>query len=149
MSAQDLAERVVARMYDNDPFSRWLGIERVLVAPGRCILRLTVRDEMLNGFAIAHGGITYSLADSCLAFASNAHGVQAVSVETSIAHTRPVKAGDILTATATELERSTRFGRYDVRVADAADKAVALFRGTVFRTGTPWFPDEPIPSPHP
>lgn len=144
MSAQDLAARVVARMYDNDPFSRWLGIERVHVGAGACILRLTVSPTMLNGFGIAHGGITYSLADSCLAFASNSYGVQAVSVETSIAHTRPVKPGDVLTATATELERSTRFGRYDVRVTDAGGRTVALFRGTVFRTGTPWFPDEPM-----
>lgn len=143
MSDQDLAERVVARMIDHDPFSRWLGIERVHVAPGACTLRMTVGGEMLNGFGIAHGGITYSLADSCLAFASNSHGIQAVSVETSIAHTRPVKAGDELTATAVELERSNRFGRYDVRVTDGAGKTVALFRGTVFRTGTPWFPEEP------
>ncbi|MCB1185444.1 thioesterase, partial [bacterium] len=61
MDAQSLAERVVARMYDHDPFSIWLGIERLLVAPGRCELRMTVREEMLNGFSIAHGGITYSL----------------------------------------------------------------------------------------
>ncbi len=132
-------------MYDNDPFSIWLGIERVEIAPGRCVLRMTVRDEMLNGFAIAHGGITYSLADSALAFASNSHGIQAVSIETSISHTRPVKAGDVLTATATEIEVTMRFGRYDVRVTDTKNKLVALFHGTVFRTGTLWFPDEPLP----
>ena len=146
MPAITLAERVVARMYDNDPFSIWLGIERVEVKPGASTLRMMVREEMLNGFAIAHGGITYSLADSALAFASNSHGIQAVSVETSISHTRPVKAGDILTAHATEIEVSTRFGRYDVRVTDANGKLVALFHGTVYRTGKPWFPDEPLPS---
>ena len=146
MDQRSLAERVVARMYDNDPFSIWLGIERMEVKPGACTLRMMVREEMLNGFAIAHGGITYSLADSALAFASNSHGIQAVSVETSISHTRPVKAGDILTAHATEIEVSTRFGRYDVRVTDANGKLVALFHGTVYRTGKPWFPDEPLPS---
>ena len=139
MDAKDLAQRVVARMYDNDPFSIWLGIERLVVEPGHCVLRMTVREEMLNGFSIAHGGITYSLADSCLAFASNSHGVQAVSVETSISHTRPVKSGDALTATATELQRGERFARYDVRVTNAEGREVALFRGTVFRTGKPWF----------
>jgi hypothetical protein len=77
MPATTLAQRVVARMYDNDPFSIWLGIERVAIDTGRCALRMTVRPEMLNGFAIAHGGITYSLADSCLAFAANSHGIQA------------------------------------------------------------------------
>lgn len=138
---KDLAAKVVARMYDNDPFSVWLGIERIEVLPGRCVLRMTVRQEMLNGFGIAHGGITYSLADSALAFASNSHGFQAVSVETSISHTRPVVEGDVLTATATEIQRGERFGRYDVRVVNGAGKDVALFRGTVFRTGKPWFDD--------
>jgi acyl-CoA thioesterase len=142
MNAGELARAVVARMYDNDPFSIWLGIERLVVEPGHCELRMMVRREMLNGFTIAHGGITYSLADSCLAFASNSHGIRSVSVETSIAHTRPVKEGDVLTATSTELQRSERFARYDVRVSDQNGKDVALFRGTVFRTGRPWFPDQ-------
>jgi acyl-CoA thioesterase len=141
MDPRTLAEKVVARMYDNDPFSIWLGIERIEVMPGRCVLRMNVRSEMLNGFTIAHGGITYSLADSALAFASNSHGIQAVSVETSISHTRQVKMGDVLTATATEIQRSERFARYDVRVVNAEGKEVALFRGTVFRTGKPWFDD--------
>lgn len=141
MDPNELARRVVACMYENDPFSQWLGIERVLVQPGRCVLRMTVRQDMLNGFTIAHGGITYSLADSCLAFASNSHGTQAVSVETSIAHTRPVALGEVLTATAVELQRGERFARYDVRVENGAGKEVALFRGTVFRTGKPWFED--------
>jgi len=141
MSPQELAEKVVARMFDNDPFSIWLGIERLVVAPGHCVLRLTVREEMLNGFAIAHGGITYSLADSCLAFASNAHGIQSVSVETSISHTRPVKAGDVLTATSEEKSLSRSIGVYYITITDAHGKQVALFKGTVYRTGKPWFPE--------
>lgn len=142
MSPQQLAERVVARMYDQDAFSQWLGIERVDVGPGRCTLRMTVREEMLNGFAIAHGGITYSFADSCLAFASNSHGIQAVSIETSISHTRPVKAGDVLTATAEEMNLSNRIGTYHIHITDRDGTTVALFKGTVYRTGKPWFPDE-------
>ena len=142
MDAQSLAERVVARMYDHDPFSIWLGIERLLVAPGRCELRMTVREEMLNGFSIAHGGITYSLADSCLAFAANSHGIQSVSVETSISHTRPVKAGDVLTATSEEMSLSRSIGIYHITVRDQEGRTVALFKGSVYRTGKPWFPDE-------
>ncbi|MCB9200155.1 MAG: hotdog fold thioesterase [Flavobacteriales bacterium] len=142
MDAQSLAERVVARMYDHDPFSIWLGIERLVVAPGRCELRMTVREEMLNGFSIAHGGITYSLADSCLAFAANSHGIQSVSVETSISHTRPVKAGDVLTATSEEMSLSRSIGIYHITVRDQEGRTVALFKGTVYRTGKPWFPDE-------
>ena len=142
MDAQSLAERVVARMYDHDPFSIWLGIERLLVAPGRCELRMTVREEMLNGFSITHGGITYSLADSCLAFAANSHGIESVSVETSISHTRPVKAGDVLTATSEEMSLSRSIGIYHITVRDQEGRTVALFKGTVYRTGKPWFPDE-------
>lgn len=138
MDPAERARRVVARMYDHDPFSIWLGIERVEVLPGRCVLRMAVRPEMLNGFAIAHGGITYSLADSALAFASNSHGIQAVSIETSITHSRPVKAGDVLTARTEEVNRSTRFATYHITVTDQQDKVVALFKGTVFRTGTEW-----------
>jgi acyl-CoA thioesterase len=142
MTPQELAEKVVARMYDNDPFSLWLGIERIVVEAGKCVLRMSVRNEMLNGFAIAHGGISYSLADSCLAFAANSHGIQAVSVETSISHTKPVKAGDVLTATAEEMSLSNRIGIYHITVSNQHDEVVALFKGTVYRTGKPWFPDE-------
>lgn len=142
MSAQELAQRVVARMYDNDPFSIWLGIERMVVEPGHCVLRMAARQEMLNGFAIAHGGITYSLADSCLAFASNSHGIQSVSVETSISHTKPVQDGDVLTARSEEMSVSRSIGVYHITVTNQRDETVALFKGTVFRTGKPWFPDE-------
>ena len=140
---QALAIRVVKRMYTNDPFSIWLGIERVEIAPGRCVLRMIVAKEMLNGFAIAHGGITYSLADSALAFASNSHGIKSVSIETSISHTRAVKLGDVLIANAVEVQRGERFARYDVKVTGADGKDVALFHGTVFRTGELWFTDQP------
>lgn len=137
-----LAQRVVALMYDNDPFSKWLGIERVVVETGRCVLSLTVRQEMLNGFAIAHGGITYSLADSCLAFAANSHGIQCVSVETSISHTRAVKEGDVLTATSEEMSLSRSIAIYHITVTNQHDETVALFKGTVYRTGKAWFPEE-------
>jgi len=132
------ATRVVDRMYDNDAFSQWLGIERLEDGAGSSVLRLTVRTEMLNGFAIAHGGIAYALADSALAFAANGHGVKSVSIETSISHTRPVADGDVLTATARELSLTARFGIYSVTVSDSAGKTVALFKGTVFRTGEQW-----------
>lgn len=132
-------------MYDSDPFSIWLGIQRIKVEPGACVLRMVVQASMLNGFSIAHGGITYSLADSCLAFASNSHGIRAVSVETSISHTKPVKEGDVLTATSQEMSLSNRIGVYHITVTDQRDETVALFKGTVYRTGKPWFPD-PISS---
>lgn len=138
MSEKSLSERVVDRMYDHDAFSQWLGIERLEVAAGRCVLRMTVREEMTNGFAIAHGGITYSLADSALAFASNGHGRMAVSVETSISHTVSLKSGDVITAVAEEISLTDKIGIYHVTVTDLEGRKVAFFKGTVYRTSKMW-----------
>lgn len=129
-------------MFDNDWFSQWLGIERVKVEAGLCILRMKIRKEMLNGFGIAHGGITYSLADSALAFASNSHGRMSVSVETSISHTEQLREGDEITATAEEMSLSNKIGIYNVTVRNQNSETVALFKGTVYRTGKEWFPEE-------
>ncbi|SVD73081.1 uncharacterized protein METZ01_LOCUS425935, partial [marine metagenome] len=95
-------------MLGGDAFSQWLGIEVLEISVGFCKLKMTVRDEMTNGFKIAHGGIAYSLADSCLAFAANSDGVQSVSVETSISHTKKVVSGDTLTATTKEIRKSEK-----------------------------------------
>lgn len=141
MTPEETAGKVVQRMYDNDWFSQWLGIEPVEVKPGTCTLRMTVRKEMLNGFGIAHGGITYSLADSALAFASNGHGRMSVSVETSISHTESLKEGDIITAVAEEKSISNKIGVYHITVTNQHNKTVALFKGTVYRTSKDWFPE--------
>ena len=100
---KSLANKVFDQLFEHAAFSQWLGIERILIETGRCVLRMKVRTEMLNGFGIAHGGITYSLADSALAFASNSHGRKSVSVETSISHTVAMREGDEITATAEEV----------------------------------------------
>lgn len=142
MDENTLAIEVVNRMYENDAFSQWLGIERIEDRPGCSVLRMMVRKEMLNGFGIAHGGITYSLADSALAFASNSHGKKAVSIETSISHTEQVKEGDVLTATAKEIQLKNKIAIYDITVTDQDNKKVALFKGTVYRTSKDWLPNE-------
>ena len=133
-----LATRVVDRMFEKDYFSQWLGIERISEGEGTCTLRMTIRNEMLNGFGIAHGGITYSLADSALAFACNSHGRRSVSVETSISHTKALKEGDILTAVATEDSLSNKIGVYHVKITDQDENIVGLFKGTVYRTSKEW-----------
>jgi acyl-CoA thioesterase len=132
------AERIVDFMFTNDAFSQWLGIERLRVAPGICELRMTVRSEMMNGFAIAHGGITYSLADTALAFASNAHGLKCYSVETSISHVKMVKEGDLLTTVVEEKSLSKRIGVYHITVFNQNNEAVAFFKGTVHRSEKSW-----------
>jgi acyl-CoA thioesterase len=138
MSDSELARRIVDRMYNNDPMSQWLGIERLQDGPGISVLRMVVRKEMLNGFAIAHGGISYSLADSALAFASNAHGVQAVSIETSIAHVAQAREGDVLTTRVEEKSLTQRTGLYHVDVLNQEGRVIAYFKGTVYRTGKLW-----------
>jgi len=132
------AEKIVDFMFTNDAFSQWLGIERLRVAPGVCELRMTVRSEMLNGFAIAHGGITYSLADTALAFASNAHGLKCYSVETSISHVKMVAEEDILTTVVEEKSLSKRIGVYHITVFNQNNEAVAFFKGTVHRSEKSW-----------
>jgi acyl-CoA thioesterase len=134
-------EQILTKMYKNDPFSRWMGMERVDIGPGHCTLRMTVRKEMTNGFGIAHGVITFSLADSAFAFASNSRGLHAVSIECDINHVKAVKAGDVLTAIATEESLSKKLGIYRVAVKNQDDETVALFKGMVFRKNTEWIMD--------
>ena len=131
---EQLAQRIVQGMLARDEFSRWLGLEIVELSPARCLCRMTVRDEMVNGFGVAHGGIAYSLADSALAFASNTHGRITMSIENGISYPAPVRPGDILSALCIEERTSYRVGFYRVRVTNQLDELVALFRGTVFRT---------------
>ena len=128
-----LAAKIVGNMYKHDAFSQWLGIQVLDTGPGCCVLQMTVRSDMLNGFGIAHGGITYSLADSALAFASNSHGRQTVSIETSISHTCKIKEGDVLTAVAHEENLGNTIGIYAIEIRNTEGKIAALFKGTVFR----------------
>jgi acyl-CoA thioesterase len=131
-------EIVQTGMYENDAFSKWLGIELINISRGYAKIKMTVREEMTNGFKIAHGGITYSLADSAFAFASNSWGEQAVSIETSISHTKPVQIYDVLTAETSMKNKSKRLAIYNVTVTNQDEKVVALFKGTVFHTGKEW-----------
>ncbi len=132
------AEEIFNKMYNNDDFSQWLGIEALEIGDGRCTLQMTVRHEMTNGFDIAHGGISYSFADSAFAFASNSRGQHAVSIETSISHTAAIKPGDILTAICVEDNLSPKLAQYRVTVTNQNDDVVALFKGTVYRKSTVW-----------
>lgn len=134
------AKSIVQKMMEKDAFSQWMNIEVVAIQPGYSILKTTVVPEMVNGFLIAHGGISYSLADSALAFAANAHGKQCVSIETSISHTRPAKIGDILVATCKELNRGKTIGVYQVTVCNQDQKTIALFKGTVHISDKDWTP---------
>lgn len=136
------AEKIVKNlMFDNDAFSKWLGIEIIEVKEGFCKLSMKVTEEMLNGFNICHGGITYSLADSSLAFASNTFNKKAVSIETSISHTKAVKMDDILFAESILKTRTNKTAIYEVVITNQHSEIVALFKGTVFIKDQKWVED--------
>ncbi|MEE9439429.1 MAG: hotdog fold thioesterase [Saprospiraceae bacterium] len=120
------------KMYDKDAFSQWLGIEIIHIKNDDCKLKMIVRKDMLNGFGIAHGGITYAFADSALAFVSNALGNQAVSIETSISHTKKVVVNDILTTTSYLINKSKKFAIYSIEIHNQKMTLVASFKGTVY-----------------
>ena len=132
MSQKTKATEIIDAMMEKDYFSQWLGVERLEESEGYCKLKMKIRKEMCNGFEIAHGGITYSFADSALAFASNSGGRQAVSLETSISHIKPLKTGDIIIATAQQKNLTNRIGIYEVRIEKENAELVALFKGTVY-----------------
>lgn len=137
--SQAKARRIAQQqMYEKDAFSQWLGIEIVELDAGKAVLTLSIRPDMTNGFQIAHGGIAYSLADSALAFAANAHGRKSLSVETSISHTLPIHLHDLITATATEESLTNKIGVYRVLLTNQHQQTVAVFKGVVYRTAQTW-----------
>jgi acyl-CoA thioesterase len=129
---------IVDKMMADDQMSQWLGISILDYSVGNVVCEMTVRKEMVNGFHIAHGGITYSLADSALAFSVNAHGIQSVSVETSISHLKPVKVGDVLKTATKEISVTSKIGVLMTEVYNQDKVLVAAFKGTVYRTGKEW-----------
>ena len=129
---------IVNQMFSKDVFSQWLGIEVVEQGDGFISLRMQVRAEMLNGFNIVHGGIIYSLADSALAFASNASGKQAVSIESSISHFKTVQTGEVIYARASRIKEGNNISVFHVSVTKENNELVADFKGTVYRKDIYW-----------
>jgi len=128
------ARQVVDHMMQHDRFSKWLGIEVLEVQEGSSSIRMKVREEMVNGFGIAHGGIAFSLADSAFAFACNNRNQLSVALDTSINFTREVRVGDVLTATAKEEHNGKSTGLYTIRIVNQEEKLVAQFKGLCYRT---------------
>lgn len=133
-SDQEKAAQIVKNMTSRDGFSAWLGIEIIEVGASSCTLRMKIRHDMLNGFGVCHGGVTYSLADSALAFACNGHGTVTMSIDNSISYPASVHEGDVLTADARQESAGNRIAFYRVDVRNQAGVAVAHFRGTVYKT---------------
>jgi acyl-CoA thioesterase len=125
------------RMLEHDAFSQWLGVEILDYREGYCKVGMTIRGEMLNGMKKAHGGISFALADSCFAFATNSHGRIAVSIDASINHIKALDAGDYITAE-TILDHPTNKLGFHLIEVKRNDELVALFKGVVYRAAKDW-----------
>ncbi len=132
---EEVARRSVATMWDGDRASRALGMRLVDVAPGRAVVAMTVRDDMVNGWGLAHGGLVASLADTAFAAACNSRGVVTVAAGFDVTFLEAGRAGDELVATAEERVLRGRSGLYDVTVRRADGTVVAELRGRSRSTG--------------
>ncbi len=125
---------VVDHMMQHDLFSQWLGISVIEVKEGYSKVKMTLRAEMINGFGIVHGGVAFSMADSCFAFACNSRNNLSVALDTSINFLKPVHVGDELVAESKELHNGKTTGLYHITITNQKDHVVAVFKGTCFRT---------------
>ncbi|MGN6617157.1 MAG: hydroxyphenylacetyl-CoA thioesterase PaaI [Ilyomonas sp.] len=121
----------IEKMLEADNFGKWLGVTIMETKEGYSKIKMTVRKEMLNGFAIAHGGIAFSLADSALAFASNSAEEKTVTIEAVISFLKPAYENDILIATATQKSFHKSINVFDIHIEKENGEMIALFRGTV------------------
>jgi acyl-CoA thioesterase len=128
-SPQQIAELVRDAMLAGDHATKMLGMRIVEVAPGRAVIEMVVRQDMLNGHAICHGGLIATLADSTFAFACNAYNELSVASGFSIDLVAPARLGDLLTARCHEVSKSGRTGVYDTEVINQRGERVAVFRG--------------------
>ena len=129
MTPQQRAEHVRDRMYDSDRASKALGMRVVEIAPGHATLEMTVREDMLNGHDLCHGGLITTLADSAFAFACNSYGDLTVASGFSVDIMAAGKLGDVLSARCWEVSKGGRIGVYDAEVTNQRGERIAMFRG--------------------
>lgn len=135
MENDKLAASVVDNMMKTDLFSQWLGIRIIEIKEGFSKIEMTVREEMINGLGVVHGGIAFSFADSAFAFACNSRNNLSLALDTAINFIKPVYPGDILTAEANEKHNGRATGLYHIIVTNQKGHEVAFFKGICFRTG--------------
>jgi acyl-CoA thioesterase len=145
---QRTAEAVRDGMYASDHAVRGLGMAIEAVGPGSATVSMTVRRDMLNGFAICHGGLVATLADTAFAYACNAYNEMTVASGFSIDLLAPGREGDRLSATAREVSLAGRTGVYDIEVLNQRGERIAVFRGRSYRMkGRAVVPDPAAPPP--
>jgi acyl-CoA thioesterase len=131
--AINTAEAAARALWARDRATQGLGMSMDRVAPGQALLSMPVRQDMLNGHEICHGGFIFLLADSAFAFACNSYNRNTVASACHIDFLAPARLGDVLQAEAIERSRSGRTGVYDIAVSVRGGKTVALFRGKSYR----------------
>jgi acyl-CoA thioesterase len=129
LDPQRVAEAVRDAMWRDDRASRMLGMQILAIGPGTATLQMTVRDDMLNGHDICHGGLVTTLADSAFAFACNAYNEVTVASGFDVNLVAAARQGDVLTAQAREVSKTGRTGVYDIEVSNQRGEKVAAFRG--------------------
>ena len=144
MTAEATARRAAAAMWEGDAASQGLGMEVLQADPGRAVLAMTIRADMLNGHQIAHGGFIFTLADSAFAYACNSHGITTVAAQCQVTFLRPARLGDRLVAEALVITEGGRSGLNDVTVR-VGDRAIAEFRGYSRSLGTSFLPEDSSP----
>lgn len=124
---------ILKAMQDKDNFSHWLGLEVEAYREGYCRLSFTVRDDMLNGFHIVHGGVIFSAADSAFAFACNSHGLISLALDVHISFIKAANSGDVLTVEAMEIHTGNKTSFYNITISKG-ETLIAVFKGTAYRT---------------
>jgi acyl-CoA thioesterase len=128
--ADALAVAVGAALGGRDTAARTFGITLDEIAAGFARMSMPVRDDMLNGHAVCHGGIIFTLADTAFAYACNSRNRATLAAAAEIAFLSPGRLGEVLVAVARERAAAGRTGIYDVDVTErASGRQVALFRG--------------------
>lgn len=135
--ADALAERCAEALWSGDKASQALGMKIISVGEGRSEVRMRVRDDMLSGHELVHGGMVFTLADSAFAFACNSRNKTAYAMSCTIDFVRPAVLGDELTARAQERSHTRSSGVYEITVTNQHDKVIAHFRGRSFTRGEP------------
>jgi acyl-CoA thioesterase len=132
-------QEVVQRMLEQDHFSQWMELKVNSIAEGTSTVSMFVKQEMLNGFGVIHGGVLFSLADSAFAFACNSRDNLTLALDAQINFIKKAVRGDLLTASVEEVHSGKTTGVYEVKIRNQASELIAVFRGTAYRTGKSLF----------
>lgn len=132
-------QEVVQHMLEKDQFSQWMELKINSITEGSSTVSMFVKQEMLNGFGVIHGGVIFALADSAFAFAANSRDNLTLALDAQINFMKKAVRGDLLTATVEEVHNGKTTGVYEVKIKNQANELIAAFRGTAMRMGKSLF----------